>query len=106
MSGEESYVFWANIEFAYQEGSKHYGEFEGGFVYAFVRATDVRDALDQFQLEFASRKLGIRFIEFASLYYDVPWQTEEDQEHYDAIAQLAFASEEVIFDSFEVYERR
>mgnify|MGYP001627907204 CR=1 FL=1 len=99
-------VYWANIEFSYDPGSRHHGEFEGGYVYCFVQAVDARDALEQFQIEFAGRKLGIRFVEFVNLYSDVPWQTEEDQEHYDAIAALAAASEEVVFDSFEVYERR
>ena len=99
-------VFWSNVEFTYKEGSKHFGEFEGGLVYCFVQATDARDALEQFQIEFAGRKLGMRFVEFVSLYNNVPWQTEEDQSHYDGIAAVAAASEEVVFDSFEVYERR
>ena len=99
-------VYWANIEFTYEAGSKHHGEFEGGFVYCFVQARDARDALEQFQLEFASQKLGIRFVEFVGLYSEVPWHTEEDQLHYDSIAALAASSEEVVFDSFEVYERR
>lgn len=99
-------VFWANIEFSYEPGSAHHGEFEGGFVYCFVQGTDVRDALEQFQLEFASRKLGVRFVEFVSLYADMNWPSEEDQNHFDGIAALAASSEEVVFDSFEVYERR
>jgi hypothetical protein len=99
-------VYWANIEFSYQEGSKHHGEFEGGWVYCFVQGVDARDAMEQFQLEFAGRKLGIQFVEFVSLYNEVPWQTEEDQDHYDGIAIQASSSEEVVFDSFEVYERR
>ena len=99
-------VYWANIEFSYDEGSKYHGEFEGGFVYAFVQALDGRDALDQFQLEFAGRKLGMRMVEFITLYAEVPWQTEEDQEHFDRIAASAASSEEVVFDSFDVYERR
>ncbi|MCP5539693.1 MAG: hypothetical protein H7A52_06050 [Akkermansiaceae bacterium] len=99
-------VFWANVEFTYEQGSKHYGEFEGGFVYCFVQATDARDALEQFQIEFASRKLGMRFVEFVNLYAEMTWPTEEDQDHFDSIAAIAAASEEVVFDSFEVYERR
>ncbi|NNE93638.1 MAG: hypothetical protein HKN23_18470 [Verrucomicrobiales bacterium] len=99
-------VYWANVEFSYEPGSRHHGEYEGGFVYCFVQASDARDALEQFQIEFAGRKLGIRFIEFISLYADVPWQSEKDQLHYDKIAARASTSEEVIFDSFEIYERR
>lgn len=99
-------VYWASIEFSYQEGSKYFGEFEGGFVYAFVQAVDARDALEQFQLEFASRKLGILMVESVTVYADVAWPTEEDQEHYDRIATSAASSEEVVFDSFDVYERR
>ena len=99
-------VYWANIEFSYEAGSKYHGEFEGGFVYCFVQAVDARDALDQFDLEFKSRNLGIRFIEFINLYAEVPWQSIEDQGHYDGIATRASNSEEVMFDSFEIYERR
>ncbi len=99
-------VYWANIEFTYEPGSKHYGEYEGGFVYCFVQATDARDAMEQFELEFAGRKLGVLFIEFVSLYSEVPWQTAVDQRHYDNIACRAASCEEVMFDSFEIYERR
>ena len=99
-------VYWANVEFAYHPGSKHHGEYEGGFVYCFVQACDARDALDQFEIEFKNRKLGIRLVEFISLYAEVPWQTIEDQQHYDQIANRASTTEEVMFDSFEIYERR
>ena len=99
-------VYWANFEFSYEEGSKYHGEFEGGYVYAFVQAVDVRDALEQFQLEFAGRKLGLRMVEFVAIYAENRWQNEEDQEHFDRIATTAANSEEVVFDSFDVYERR
>lgn len=99
-------VFWAHIEFSYDEGSRHFGEFAGGFVYCFIQATDARDALDQLQIEFAGKKMGIIFLEFVSLYADINWPNEEDQDHFDAMAQMAASSEEVIFDSFDVYERR
>ena len=81
-------------------------EFGGGVVYCCVQGVDARCAMEQFQLECAGRRLGIQFVEVVSLYNEVPWQTDEDQDHYDKIAVQASSSEEVVFDSFEVYERR
>lgn len=105
-SQEESRVYWANIEFTYQEGSAHHGIFEGGVVYAFVRAFDVRDAILKIDKELDGRDLGTRSIDFVTEYGDMPWDNEEDQLHFDGVAALAGSTEEVFLDSFEVYERR
>ena len=44
-------VFWTSIEYKYLKGSINFGVFKGGFVYAFVKAFDVRDALEKFRCE-------------------------------------------------------
>lgn len=103
---QQAQVYWANVEFTYEEGSAQHGLFEGGLVYAFVRAFDVREALDKFEEEFEDRDLGIRAIDYVTPYIDVPWENEEDQLHFDGVAALAASTTETFLDSFEVYERR
>lgn len=103
---EDTRVYWANVEFTYDEGSAQHGIFEGGVVYAFVRAYDVRDALDRFEEEFEDRDLGIRAVDYITEYKEVPWEDPEDQLHFDGVAALAGSTREVFLDSFEVYERR
>ncbi len=106
LSQQHTQVYWTNVEFTYEEGSAQHGLFEGGLVYAFVRAFDVREALDKFEEEFESRDLGIRAIDYITVYAEVPWENEEDQLHFDGVAALAGSTSETFLDSFEVYERR
>jgi hypothetical protein len=103
---DENRVYWANVEFTYEKGSAHHGIFEGGIVYGFARAYDVRDALDKIVKEFEDRKLGVRVVDYVTEYNEVPWETEEDQLHFDGVAALTGSTGEVFLDSFEVYERR
>ena len=103
---EDLRVYWANVEFSYEEGSAQHGIFEGGIVYAFVRAFDVRDAIDKIEEECESRDLAVRAVDYVAEYNEVPWETEEDQLHFDGVAALAGSTREVFLDSFEVFERR
>ena len=103
---QDSRVYWANIEFTYEAGSAQHGLFEGGVVYAFVRAYDVRDALDKMEEEFEDRNLGVRAVDYVTEYNEVPWENGDDQLHFDGVAALAGSTGEVFLDSFEVYERR
>jgi hypothetical protein len=103
---QDTRVYWANVEFTYEEGSAQHGLFEGGLVYAFVRAFDVREALDKIEEEFEDRDLGIRAVDYITEYQEVPWGNEEDQLHFDGVAALAGSTGESFLDSFEVYERR
>ncbi len=102
----ESRVYWSNIEFTYGEGSAQYGLFEGGVVYAFARAFDVREAIYRIENELDKRFLRVRSIDFVNEYGEMPWENEEDQLHFDGVAALAGSTGEVFLDSFEVYERR
>ena len=103
---DESRVYWSNIEFTYQEGAAQHGIFEGGVVYAFVRAFDVREAISRIEEEFNMRDLGVRSFDFVTEYGEIPWETEDDQRQFDGVAALAGSTGEVFLDSFEGYERR
>ena len=103
---DESRVYWSNIEFTYEEGAAQHGLFEGGVVYAFVRAFDAREAIYRIENDLDSRFLGIRSVDFVNEYVEMPWENEEDQLHFDGLAALAGSTAEVLLDSFEVYERR
>ena len=103
---DNSRVYWANVEFTYNEGSSQHGVFEGGVVYAFVRAFDVREAILRIEEELQSRDLGVRNVDYVTEYGEVPWENEDDQLHFDGVSALAGSTGEVFLDSFEVYERR
>ena len=103
---EELRVYWSNVEFIYQEVSAQHGIFEGGVVYAFVRAFDVREAILKIEGELDARDLGVRSFDFVTEYADLPWEDDDDQLHFNGVAALAGSTGEVFLDSFEVYERR
>ena len=103
---DESRVYWCNVEFTYEQGSAQHGIFEGGVVYAFVRALEAREAIHKIENELDTRDLGVRSFDFATEYGDMPWENEDDQLHFDGVAALAGSTGEVFLDSFEVYERR
>ena len=103
---DNSRVYWANVEFTYNEGSSQHGVFEGGVVYAFVRAFDAREAILRIEEELQSRDLGVRNVDYVTEYGEVPWENEDDQLHFDGVSALAGSTGEVFLDSFEVYERR
>jgi hypothetical protein len=97
-------AYWASIEYKYLKGSINYEKYEGGFVYVFVSATDVRDALKKFSSELESLNLGVANIEFVSPYDGVPWDTEEEQHKYDGLAKQTLSTDSVICDEFYAYE--
>ena len=97
-------IYWTSIEYKYLKGSINFEKFEGGFVYAFVRASDVRDALKKFTSELKSLNLDITNIEFISPYENIPWDTGEEQSKYDSLAKETLRTENVICDEFYAYE--
>ena len=97
-------TYWSSIEFNCLEGAEHYGKCSGGFVYAFVPAQDVRDALPKFMDELGALHLRIIQIEFVSPYEDIPWDTTEEQRKYDALAQEAGQTGQVVLDAMYIYE--
>lgn len=97
-----SKIYWTNIEFKYRlpkDGLK------GGFVYAFTKADDARDALDLFLKEFDKRDFQIESIEFVSVYdFETEWETKKQKDHFTHLYQNATNTGNVVFDEFYSYQ--
>jgi hypothetical protein len=96
-------TYWTEIEYRYSEPKWSEAELKGGFVYAFVRADDVRDALSKFEAAMAEENLIPSRIRYVSPYGETSWQKEEDQRKFDRLVKDAEAGEEVVFDDFYAF---
>jgi hypothetical protein len=102
----ESKVFWIGLEYDYLKGHESYPKLEGGFVYAFINGKDVRDVLNRLLVELDELQLKPIEVEFISPYEeDTEWESDEITNHYLELYQLSQESKEVIFDTFEAYEK-
>ena len=99
-------VYYSSVEIAFAEGSEFHGKLEGGFVYAFVRAHDARDAMPAILEELEACGLEAVEMEFVAPYEDVPWETQEEQSRYDLLARRAQEAEGVVLDDIEAFESR
>jgi len=45
MNNMKNKVFWIGVEYNYSKDSPDFNKLKGGYVYAFVKAVDVRDVL-------------------------------------------------------------
>lgn len=99
-------VYWASIEYAFLKEAEDYGKFDGGFVYAFVNALDVRDALEKVLISLEQQALTPLAVE-AVMPYDknMEWEKEADTAHYLHLYARASKNEEVLFDVFYDYEK-
>lgn len=98
-------VYWTSIEFDILEPSS-YENCIGGFVYLFLKAEDVLDAIPKIINAIEQEDLKIIQVEFVSEYDEVPWQSEEEQIKYDSLAKKASDSNEVIWDEINAYESK
>ena len=101
---KERTSFWCGVEYKYLPGSDQFRKFKGGFVYCFVGATDVRDAIRKVESEFDSRNLGVVKIEFVSPYIEISWDSDEEQKVYDELARVSLETNKVEFDAFYAFE--
>jgi hypothetical protein len=91
-------VYWSSVEYSYS-GKKN---LKGGFVYAFVRAFDVREVLAK--LLAAKKKMTPVEIEYIMPYdVDTEWETPEETSKFLELNNAALKSNEVIFDDFYAY---
>lgn len=105
MIKRESKIYWTSIEYNYSKESSKNDELKGGFVYAFVNANDVRDALDKLLKELKSQSLTPIDIEFMSPYDDeMEWETRQETEHFLGLYNESKKTNNVIFDNFYAYE--
>lgn len=98
-------VYWANVEFDIKNPPA-YENCVGGFVYMFLKAGDVLDAIPRIREALEGEDLRLTAIEFIAPYEQSPWTIEEDQALYDSLAKEAEASNEVVWDEIAAYESR
>ena len=99
-------IYWASVEYIYNTDHPDYSTFKGGFVYTFMIATDVRDALDKLLNELDMQNLNPIEIEYLSPYKDISWESEEENKKYEALAKEAKRTGNVVFDDFYAYENK
>ena len=73
--------------------------------YGFVKAIDAEEALVKFKLTLSENGLIPFDFEFLKPYEEVEWENENDQKSFDKLYSEALKSEEVVFDSFYMYEK-
>lgn len=102
----ESKIYWSGIEYEYNENSVEYKKLKGGFVYAFIKSNDVREALEIILSELNKNHLLPSTIEFVSPYEkEMEWETSKETSHYTKLYKTALKSSVVVFDDFYAYEK-
>jgi hypothetical protein len=95
-------IYWSSIEFKYKKSTN---KLKGGFVYAFTKALDARDALNLFLMEFEKKDLQITFVEYVSQYdVELEWETKKQTNHFKALYKTALKDESIVFDDFYSYK--
>jgi hypothetical protein len=99
-------IYWTSIEYSYDEKSTESKKLKGGFVYAFIKAKDVRDALEGFLVELRELNLSPVEIEFVKPYDKaLEWETPADTKRYLSLFREAKKSTNAIFGEFYAFER-
>ncbi len=98
-------LYWTSVEFDIVDPSA-YENCVGGFVYLFLKASDVRGAIPKIEAAIEEEGLRINTIEFVAQYDEIPWDSEEEQIQYDSLARQAKESEEVVWDEIVAYESK
>jgi len=96
-------IYWTSVEFDIINPAD-YEDCIGGFVYLFLKAEDVQDAMPKIQGVIAEENLRVKHIEFVSPYDGTKWDTKEDQVLYDGLAKEAEDSDEIVWDQISAYE--
>ena len=94
-------IYWTGVEYNYSDNKS----LKGGFVYAFINALDVRDALEKLLKGLEEEKLIPLDVEFISPYdQDMEWEEKGQTKRYIELYNDALNTEQVIFDDFYAYE--
>ncbi len=97
--------YWTSVEFDILNPVA-YEDCIGGFVYLFLNATGVQDALQKIKADVEEEDLKINQIEFVAPYEGVSWDLKEDQLLYDALSKEAASTDEVVWDEISAYESK
>jgi len=95
-------IYWTSVEVDIVNPAA-YDNCVGGFVYLFIKAEDVLDAIPKIKKAIEEEDFKINKVEFISEYDDVPWDSEEEQKKYDSLVKEA-DSGEVVWDELYAYE--
>jgi hypothetical protein len=96
-------IYWSSIEYKYEQKETN---LLGGFVYVFLKASDVRKALEIILKEFKNERIIPIDIEFIQPYKPkLEWENPEQTEHYHKLYSSAKKSTNLIFDKFYAYEK-
>ena len=99
-------VYWSSIEYSYESKSSEKQKLKGGFVYAFVKSFDVRQALNKLLSKLKQQGKRPIEIEFISPYdKKTEWENSKQEKHYKILYNEARNSSSVIFDTFYAYEK-
>ena len=98
-------IYWSSIELKPQAQSEYFDKYKGGFVYIFLMAEDVRDVIKKITVNLNDKNLDISKIEFVSIYEDIPWDSEEEQNKYDSLALKARNTNQIEVDDLYLYEK-
>ncbi len=102
---EMNKLYWSSIEYIYNKTNLGSNKRKGGFVYVFLSAFDVQDALKKILNEFRTLQLKPVEIEFISTYdLETEWDTKQQKEKMLSICEEVQKTSDVIFDTFHAYE--
>lgn len=94
-------IYWSSIEYSYSDNK----DLKGGFVYAFIKAFDAREALKKLLPAFDEKGMVPIEIEFIMPYdVETEWETAKETSNFLKLNKAALKSDEVVFDVFYAYE--
>jgi len=97
-------VFWASIEYKYDKPEEN---LVGGFVYAFVNASNLENASNAINLKLRNESLTVINVEFVKPYdLNAKWEKSAQTKHYKELYLSALNSSDVILDDFYAYENQ
>ena len=103
---ENKRIYICDVDYLYTKEYPEYEKLEGGAVYIFVKAFDVRDVLNLLQEDMKSKYLAPREIVSVTP-YDVKqeWASEEERLHYLYLYTECEKVNQIVYDDFIAYER-
>jgi hypothetical protein len=103
---ENKRVYICDVDYLYKKEADEFEKFTGGAVYVFVRAFDVRDAVQHLEEDMKLRSIEPREIVSISPYnVEQEWANEEEQTHYLHLYVECEKVNPVVYDDFMAYER-
>lgn len=96
-------VYWSEIEYRYRKTAPDHQMLKGGFVYAFVKAADARDALSKFTSAIECEGLSVEKVAYVSPYGETAWPTQQDEQKFTQLVRDADAGTKVVFDEFYAF---